>query len=334
MLVLSGDIGGTNGRLQLTKFESETQFTILAHESFSNSEFEGFSSVVARFLLHNKVDLSQVDCACLAVAGPIVDGVVQFTNLPWVISEAELITLGLKNVKLINDFEAIGYGIDTLQPDAYHVLQQGVPKAHHVRAILGAGTGLGVAISVSNGARYQVIPTEGGHVDFAPTDDTQINLLKYLNRKRHRVSMERLVSGQGLVNIYDYVSKHPLLNETENPELKRALFNQVHDPAAEISRYATVHHDPMAMHALDLFIRIYGACAGNLALMTLPYSGLYIVGGIAPKLLEYLLDGRFLRAYGDKGRMSGLLASIPIYVVLDTNIGLQGAANYAYMYLN
>jgi glucokinase len=178
-----------------------------------------------------------------------------------------------------------------------------------------------------------VLPTEGGHVDFSPTDDVQVNLLAFMRKKRHRVSNERLVSGQGLVNIYDYVRTHPLINEEENAELHLALFN-VEDQAAEISRYAIVHHDPMAMYALDLFVKIYGACAGNLALMTLPYSGLYIVGGIAPKLLHHLMDGRFLAAYSDKGRMSDLLKSIPIYIVLDTDIGLQGAANYAYIHLN
>ena len=333
MLILSGDIGGTKSRLQLTRFETENQFTILAHEEFSNREFDGFSVIIKLFLAHNQVDLTQLDRCCLAVAGPIVDGVVKFTNLPWIISEKELLNVGLKKVKLINDFEAVGYGIDTLKPEACKVLQQGEKIPHKVRAILGAGTGLGVAISVWTGHHYHVIPTEGGHVDFAPTDETQMELLAYLRKKRHRVSIERLVSGQGLVNIYDYVTKHPLLNETENSDLKRALFN-VKDPAAEISQYATVHHDPMAMHALDLFVRIYGACAGNLALTTLPYSGLYVVGGIAPKLLTHLLDGRFLKAYRDKGRMSDLLEKMPIYIVLDTDIGLQGAANYAYIYLN
>jgi glucokinase len=332
MLVLSGDIGGTNSRLQLTQFDAEKQFKVLARESFANREFEGFSLIIKLFLSHHEVDLKQLHRCCFAVAGPIIDGAVKFTNLPWTITEKELYDLGFTKVKLINDFEAVGYGVDTLSPESYKVLQAGHKQSHKVRAIMGAGTGLGVAISVYNGQHYQVIPTEGGHVDFAPTDDTQMNLLAYMRKKRHRISIERLVSGQGLVNIYDYVSKHPLLNEKENPDLKRALFN-VQDPAAEISRYAMNHNDPMAMHALDIFVRIYGACAGNLALTTLPYSGLYIVGGIAPKLLTHLMDGRFLRAYGDKGRMSDLLANIPIYVVLDTDIGLQGAANYAYAHL-
>ena len=333
MLVLSGDIGGTKSRLQLTRFETEKQFIAIAREEFSNREFDGFSLIIKKFLSHNKVDLNQLDCCCLAVAGPIVDGTVKFTNLPWTISEKELLELGLKKVKLINDFEAVGYGVDTLKPETCKVLQEGEKQSHKVRAILGAGTGLGVAISVWNGHHYQVIPTEGGHVDFAPTDDVQMDLLKHLRKKLHRVSIERLVSGQGLVNIYQFVRENPLLNETENVELKRALFNE-QDKAAAISQYATLHHDPMAMHALDLFVRIYGACTGNLALTTLPYSGLYIVGGIAPKLLKQLLDGRFLRAFSDKGRMSDLLHSIPIYVVLDTDIGLQGAANYATIYLN
>ncbi|MCX7123029.1 MAG: glucokinase [Gammaproteobacteria bacterium] len=332
MLVLSGDIGGTNSRLQLTNFASEKQFDVMAREGFLNADFDDFSLIVQQFLTQHKIVFSDVERCCFAVAGPIVEGAVKFTNLPWFISEVALRDSGLKQVKLINDFEAVGYGVDTLKPEAYHVLQKGEKQNHKVRAIMGAGTGLGVAISVFSGTRYQVIPTEGGHVDFAPTDEMQMALLTHLRKKLHRVSIERLVSGQGLVNIYQFVREHPLFNETEHPELKRILFH-TSDKAAEISRYAIEQHDPFAMHALDLFVRIYGACAGNLALTTLPYSGLYIVGGIAPKLLKQLMDGRFLRAFSDKGRMSDLLAKIPIYVVMDTDIGLQGAANYACFYL-
>jgi glucokinase len=331
MLILSGDVGGTKSRLQLTEFHSENSFERLASAEFLNHQFESFPIIVAGFLQKNKVALTSIDRACFAVAGPIIEGVVKFTNLPWVISETDLRDeLGFHSVKLINDFEAVGYGIDTLKAKDIHCLQAGTPLPHKTRAMLGAGTGLGVAIAVSNGERYTVIPTEGGHVDFAPTDDTQIELLRYLRKKWHRVSIERLVSGQGIVNIYHFVRDNPLFNETENPKLKLALAQKNEDAAAHISEFAIKQNDPMAMRALDLFIRIYGACAGNLALTTLPYSGLYIVGGIAPKLLKSLGDGRFLQAYNDKGRMSNLLANLPIYVVMDTNVGLQGAANYAY----
>jgi glucokinase len=166
MLVLSGDIGGTNSRLQLTQFKSKKQFTVLAREEFLNRKFENFSLIIAQFLQNNAVDIQSVDRACFAVAGPIINGAVKFTNLPWFIAEKELIEIGLKKVKLMNDFEAVGYGIDTLKPKTYEVLQKGKKQKHKVRAILGAGTGLGVAISIFDGEYYQVLPTEGGEVLF------------------------------------------------------------------------------------------------------------------------------------------------------------------------
>lgn len=327
---MSGDIGGTKSRLQLTHFRTETDFHVLAQSVYFNKEFNCFSMIVQEFLREQKVLPEQVEGVCLAVAGPIIAGRVKFTNLPWSICEKEIAReLQFKEVILINDFEAIGYGIDTLKKEDVYILQEGKTRKHKNRAMMGAGTGLGVAIAVSTKEGYQVLPTEGGHVDFAPTDETQVMLLQYMLKKKHRVSIERLVSGQGLENIYHFVVAHPLFTEKENPDLKLALFRE-EDAAAKISEYAIAHHDPMAMRALDLFIRIYGACAGNLALTTLPYGGLYIVGGIAPKLLKQLSDGRFLHAYSDKGRMSDLLSSLPVYIVLDTHVGLQGAANYAY----
>lgn len=261
----------------------------------------------------------------------MIGGTVKVTNLPWFLEEKELCqTLDLKVVRLINDFEAIGYGVDTLQPQDYHVLQKGEERLTRPKAMIGAGTGLGVALAIPSKSGYRVMPTEGGHVDFAPTDDVQIELLKYLRKKWHRVSAERLASGQGIFNIYKFVTMNPLFNEVENPTLKRLLFQAEEEAPQNIADYAINHHDPMAMRTLDLFIRIYGAVVGNLALTILPFAGLYIVGGIAPKLLPQLLDGRFLKALSDKGRMSSLLANIPIYIVLNTQVGLQGAANYGY----
>ncbi len=330
MLVLSGDIGGTKSRLQLTRFETATQFEVVAQTLYFNKKFDHFALIVKQFLEEHGVAAGSVEGVCFAVAGPIVGGRVKFTNLPWSICEKEIAEeLGFAHVKLMNDFEAIGYGIETLKKANLYVLQEGKVRKNKNRTMIGAGTGLGVAIAVHTAEGYQVLPTEGGHVDFAPTDEMQLKLLEFMLKKRHRVSIERLVSGQGLENIYYFVVNNPIFSEKENPDLKLALFRH-EDPAAKISEFAITHHDPMAMRALDLFIRIYGTCAGNLALTTLPYGGLYVVGGIAPKLLKQLIDGRFLTAYSDKGRMSDLLKSLPVYIVLDTQVGLQGAANYAY----
>lgn len=331
MLILSGDVGGTNSRLRLTEFASSTDFKILAEKTFLNQEHESFPEVVTLFLKEQNIAVDKIKATCFAVAGPVVGGTVKVTNLPWFVSEEDLRQeLGLESVKLINDFEAIGYGIDTLQPHDRHILQKGDFRPKRPRAMIGAGTGLGVALSIPDEGLYRVMPTEGGHVDFAPTDYMQVKLLKYLQKKLHRVSVERVLSGQGIVNIYNFIRENPLFNEDENPALKRVLF-KTDDAAAAITEYAINQHDPMAMRTLDLFIRIYGAAAGNLALTTLPFGGLYIVGGIAPKLLSQFLDGRFLKAFSDKGRMSSLLNDIPMYIVLNTNIGLQGAANYGYL---
>ena len=331
MLVLSGDVGGTNTRLQLTEFAGFSEFQILAEARFHNVNYGSFSEIVDLFLQAQAVAIPTIAAACFAAAGPIIDGVVKVTNLPWVLSEVELQErFAFAKVALMNDFEAAGYALDNIAEKDLFVLQQGIFQSESPRAMIGAGTGLGVAIGVQKDVYYKVIPTEGGHVDFAPTDEVQMELLKYLHKKLHRVSVERVASGYGIVNIYNVIRENPLFNETENQNLKRILF-QAEDPAANISEYAIMHHDPMAMRTLDLFIRIYGAAAGNLALSTLPFGGLYIMGGIAPKLLPQLTDGRFLNALTDKGRMSSLIKNVPIYVVLNTHIGLQGAANFGYL---
>lgn len=333
MLILAGDVGGTSTRLRLTRFISDKLFQIVGEEIFFNDQFVSFTEIVALFLKQQLTLPAQVNATCFAAAGPIIEGSVKFTNLPWFVSEAELSqVLKLQNVTLINDFEAIGYGIDTLDIKDYEVLQVGETNFKRPRAMIGAGTGLGVAISIPEGNGFRVMPTEGGHVDFAPTEEMQIKLLQYLKKKWHRVSVERLLSGQGILNIYSFVRQNPLFSEVEHPTLKRLLFTKENAPQ-NITEYAIQHHDPLAMRTLDLFIGIYGAAAGNLALTTLPFAGLYIVGGIAPKLLTQFLDGRFLNAFSDKGRMSNLLKTIPIYLVTNTQVGLQGAANYGYLKL-
>lgn len=331
MIVLSGDIGGTNTRLQLTKFNQHKKNTheVLKQEQHQNLQFRNLTEIVRVFLANADVDSSKIHSVCFAVAGPIVNNVVKFTNLPWVVDATEIKhSFGINKVALINDFQGIGYGIEMLHKDDLFVLQEGIPKPRATKALIGAGTGLGVGIVNHFDDQYYVCATEGGHVDFAPVDDVQIDLLLYMRKKYHRISNERLVSGQGLVNIYQFVRDNNLFSERENSELRLALHSGA-DVAAIIAEYATVHRDIMAMRALEIFVRIYGAAAGNLALTTLPFSGLYIAGGIAPKIIPQLADGHFMAAFLDKGRMSGLLKDIPIYVVKNTNIGLDGAALYA-----
>jgi glucokinase len=336
MLILSGDIGGTNTRLQLTEYYKNQKFDVLHRQNFSNANFKSFPEILNAFALGSDLSLKKIDQACFAVAGPISDGKVQFTNLPWFIEESRLeAELNLKSVKLINDFEAIGYGIQTLSSENMSHLQTGNPQKEGPISIIGAGTGLGVAllhtIKISGKTKTQplVTATEGGHVDFAPTDDSQMQLLSYLRKKHHRVSVERVLSGPGLTSIYKFCRDFPLYNQQENSNLKFLVHNAA-DPAADILHYAVKEGDPISLRAMDIFIKCYGAVCGNLALTTLPRGGLYIVGGIAPKILSLLQDGRFLDSFLDKGRMTNLLKEIPVRVVLDAHIGLQGAANYGY----
>lgn len=326
IIALSGDVGGTKTRLQLTRFITGKKPEIIATELYRNSEFSRFRDIVTTFLNSQTVNL---DCACIAVAGPVNNGEVKLTNLPWHFSEKQAKEfLNIDRVKFINDFEAIGYGAPILDDDDYFTLQAGKPRANALRAIIGAGTGLGVALIVQDDEHHKVYATEGGHVDFAPADNTQENLLVYLRKKFHRVSSERVVSGKGLENIYSYMINTPEYAGLENDELKH-LSHFSDKFGAEIARFALEHDDPIALHTLDTFIRCYGTVAGNLALTTLPYGGLYIAGGIAPKLLPQMRDGRFMEAFTDKGRMSNLLNDIPIKIILNTKVGLMGAAYYA-----
>jgi glucokinase len=328
MLILSCDIGGTNSRLQLTRYSNRLEFEVLHREHFANSDFQSFLQVLSAFLKEKPLT-TKIECACFAVAGPILNGKVQCTNLPWFLDEADLTQeLGF-TVKLMNDFEAIGYGLSTLASDNVLSLQPGKRDPEGPISLIGAGTGLGIALVHSYQGHSIVTPTEGGHVDFSPTDDEQMQLLSYLRKKHHRVSVERILSGPGLSNVYKFCREFPLYNQQENPQLK-FLMHHAADPAADILRYATQEGDPISLRTIDIFIKCYGAASGNLALTTLPRGGLFIVGGIAPKILPLLQDGRFLDSFLDKGRMSSLLKDIPIQIVLDPYIGLQGATNYGY----
>ena len=332
MIILSGDIGGTSTRIQLAQFDRDKKVHLLKSINYSNQNFTSFSDIVDSFLKETAILKKQISSICFGVAGPIVNGNVKFTNLPWAISSDSLkAQFNLQHVFLINDFEAIGYGIETLGENDIEILQAAEAREKGLKAFVGAGTGLGVGFMTFFDNSYSVHPTEGGHVDFAPTDDIQVELLNYLRKKYHRVSFERLLSGAGLVNIYRFVRDNKIFEEKENSELRFLLeSDQEIDIAATISDYAIKHKDILSFRALDIFIRIYGSFVGDLALTMFPYGGIYVVGGIAPKLLPQIQQGGFMERYFDKGRMSGLLKNFPIYVVANTKVGLQGAAVYAY----
>jgi len=327
MVILAGDVGGTNTRLQLSSFNGE-KHTSVAKKKYKCAEYKNLTEIINLFLRTHKTKASDITSVCLAIAGPIINDTAKFTNVPWSISKKQLQEdLKIKKIELINDFQAVGYGIETLAEEDLYVLQEGTPVKHGVRTVIGAGTGFGVGFMYWNGKQYVVNPTEGGHGSFAPGDDVQMEILKYLRKKYHRVSNERFLCGKGIVNIYSYFRDVNEMHEKENSELRLIMHKS--DPAAAITKFAIEYQDPLALHTVDAFIRVYGSCAGDLAYTYLPYGGFYVAGGIAPKLIDQIADGRFMRAFGDKGRLSVILNNIPVYVVLNTDVGLQGAAFFA-----
>jgi len=318
--LLAGDIGGTKTLLRLFKTGGE----VLAERRFDSVSFTSLEQAVAGFL--SDFPAISLAAACFGVAGPVEGGRANITNLPWQIDEASIAEeFRIPQVRLINDFQAVAYGIEALEIQDLATLQAGAPQECGVRAVIGAGTGLGEGFMVWQGGYYAAFPSEGSHADFAPTDALQIKLLRYLAARYGHVSYERLVSGPGLVNIFDF------LRDTRGQQITAELQSEMKagDPAAAISGFAMAGKDDLAVSALDLFARIYGAEAGNLALKVLARGGVYIAGGIAPQIMGKLEDGEFLRAFADKGRFAGLLGDIPVHVVLNPKVGLLGAVRVA-----
>ncbi len=337
---LAGDIGGTKTILRLVAAESETLVTCYEQEYVSN-QFPDLVPMVQTFLqaAQDENSLPGVPTqACFAIAGPVVDNTSHLTNLTWNLDGDRLAqALDLQAVELINDFEAIGYGVLGLESDDIHVLQAGITDATAPVAIIGAGTGLGQGFAIPAGNRFQVFPSEGGHADFAPRSELDFQLLRYLLDKHQitRVSVERVVSGQGIIAIYQFLrdrgmaAESPELSELVTTWEREAGLAKSVDPAAAISQAALKGEDSLAVQTMNLFVGAYGAEAGNLALKLLPYGGLYVAGGIAAKNLPLLTQDTFLDAFSHKGRLSKLLEDIPVRIVLNPRVGLIGAARRA-----
>ena len=256
----------------------------------------------------------------------MIDNCVKTTNLPWFIEGASLARqLGLASFRLINDLEANAWGVPALEPADLVTLNAGDASKHGNAAVIAAGTGLGEAGLYWDGRHHRPFACEGGHVDFAPRTELEIELLRYLIAKVGRVSYERIVSGMGLVNIYEFLCQAP--GRRELPEIAAAMRGQ--DVAAAVSQAALEKRSPVCVEALDLLVSIYGAEAGNVALKFMTYGGLYIGGGIAPKIIEKLRDGEFMRAYLDKGRMRRVVEAMPVHVIMNPNTALLGAARCA-----
>ena len=322
MIVLAGDVGGTNARLALVDVEGRIA-RIVNEQKYPSRDYPGLAPIVRRFSEETK---SRPDRACFGIACPVVGEDCTASNLPWTINARKLAgEIGIPRTKIINDFTAAGYGIELMTPDDLATLQEGVAQPHGPIALIGAGTGLGQGFLFWEVDHYEVLPSEGGHGDFAARDKTQAGLLEFLEGKFHRVSWERLLSGPGLINIYEYLAATGVDPEQESVRAEMAQ----EDHAAVITRHGLAKTDRLSNRALDLFCEIFGAQAGNLALTVVATGGVYLAGGIAPKVVERLKAGGFMAAFRDKGRLSDLLTRIPVHVVMNPKVGLLGSAAVA-----
>jgi glucokinase len=322
-MILAGDIGGTKTNVAL--FEQEELGKPLAQQSFPSGKYDSLESIISEYVAEHKPQLTH---ACFGIAGPVKDGEVRTSNLQWVVNAQVLAhTLNLERVRLINDLEATAYGVEGLGASQLHVLNEGAEERGAHRALIAAGTGLGMAGLFYDGRHYRPIASEGGHIDYAPRTSVEHELLNYLRGKiGGRVSYERVLSGPGLFNIYDFLREH---GYGEEPVWLAEQIAAGDDSSAAVSQAGLSGKSELAAKALDLFVEIYGAMAGNLALLLKATGGVYIGGGIAPKLIEKLKDGTFMRAFTDKGRMSALISNIPVRVILDDKAALYGAARCA-----
>jgi glucokinase len=335
-LLLVGDIGGTKTILRLVQATGGKLGDVLAEERYISAHFPDLVPIVQKFLIAAEQASGETlipQKACFAIAGPVVNDTCILTNLNWVLDARRLETeLNLTSVRLINDFVAVGYGVLGLDTEDVYTRQNAPVQGRSPIAIIGAGTGLGQGFLTPEGESYRVFASEGGHASFSPRSDREFRLLQYIRRKynTHNVSVERVVSGQGIVAIYQFLRDEEFPPETTPVSEKVKAWEQGKDPdidpAAIIAQGALEKRDRLSCETLDLFIDAYGAEAGNLALKLLPYGGLYIAGGIAPKVLPLLKTDRFINAFLDKGRLSGVLKQIPVQIILNNQVGLIGAA--------
>jgi glucokinase len=328
-MIIAGDVGGTKVDLALCKFENGRLLTVHDHK-YHARDFPGLVQVVEAFLDECRKTLGppvDVLAACFGVPGPVRHGRLKLTNLPWMLDSSQLsVDLKIEHVFLINDLEANGYGIAELTPDQILVLSKGDPAAEGNRGLIAAGTGLGEAILVWNGRTHLPMASEGGHSDFAARNEEEIELLRYLQKTLGgRVSSERVISGIGLANVYAYCRD---VKGLEEPAwLKDRMRSE--DPNAVIGELGESGASELCVEALNIFVSAYGAEAGNLALKILSVGGMYVGGGIAPKLLKKMQDGTFMKAFTDKGRLSDLLVQTPVRLILESRAALMGAAAYA-----
>ncbi len=323
-MILAGDIGGTKTNLALFEEVEEGALAVKEERTFPSNDYAGLEAVIVEFLNGRELP---VEAAAFGVAGPVVDGVCRATQLPWIVSSTSLQdVLKVDDVWVINDLEATAYGVPALDENQLVTLHAGQRVHGGNLAVIAAGTGLGEAALVWDGAHYHAMASEGGHVDFAPRNELEIGLLRYLLTLHHRVSYERVISGQGIVNIYNFMKSEGL---AEEPDWLKHEIEKSDDAARTISQVALAKSAEICVKVLDLFVSIYGAQAGNLALTVKATGGVFVGGGIAPKIIDKLTDGQFVKAYQDKGRLSPLVEAAPVAVIMEPKTALIGAGHYA-----
>jgi glucokinase len=318
-VILAGDVGGTKCNIALFA-EKGGKLHVVFKQRFASKDFARFDLIIKEFTQQAAPHLTdeKVRAAGFGVAGPVINNRIHATNLPWVIDADSLSKeLGVKAIALMNDLGATGHSLDHLPAEDFVVLNQGTPVQGATRALLGAGTGLGQSILFWDGNRYRLVPSEGGHSDFAPHTDQQIELLKFMRKRYPQVSWELILSGRGFRTIHEFLSssvKHPIFDDPDA------------DPAPFITKTGLSKECPVCVQTLDLWTAIYGAEAGNLALKVLALGGVYVAGGIAVKILPKMQDGTFFKAFRDKWQFAEMLSNVPVSVVLNESAPLIGAA--------
>ncbi len=321
--VLAGDIGGTNARLAIVEVGGPAGARIVHEACYPSSTAPGLAPLVIRYLGEAG---ARPDVACFGIACPVHDGDCEAPNLPWKVNGRALAReIGIPRTTIINDFRAVGYGLHSLSEDEVEVLQQGVAGEHGPVALIGAGTGLGQGYLLWDGSRYVVHPSEGGHADFSPTNALERDLLAFLAKELGRVSSERILSGAGIAHIYRFLKSAGAAEEQAAVRAEMAG----NDPALVITRHGLAGTDPLSVRTLEVFAAAYGTAAGNLALTVLASGGVYIAGGIAPRIVRQLATGTFMAAFRNKGRLSGVVARMPVRVILSDDVALYGAAEVA-----
>jgi glucokinase len=327
-MILAGDIGGTKCNLAIFRENDGGDLQPVFQRRYFTRDFSCFEDLIHHFRQQAAAEgvhaaSERISAAGFGVAGAVVEGRLHANNLPWALNLPELgrqLEVGVENIVLLNDVVATAWSLHRLPQNDLAIINQGVPQPGATRALMAVGTGLGQALLVWDGRQYRVFPSEGGLADFAPRTDLEIRLLIHLKKRLPNVCCEDVLSGRGIRAIHEFL----------DPEVRHASFEGSGvDPAREISEHAATGTCPICVATLDLWTEAYGAAAGNLALQALALGGVYVAGGIAPKILSRMQDGRFFRAFCHKTKLSPVLARIPVYVILNEAAPVWGAAHQA-----